>query len=39
MIEDGTVGQPNVIEGDSFSILTNHNGTDVNRFVSKFIDK
>lgn len=25
-------GQPNVLEGDEFSFLTNHNGTDVLRF-------
>lgn len=39
MIADDTTSQPNVIEGDTFSVLTNHNGTDVYRFPSKFIEK
>jgi hypothetical protein len=37
MIADDTTSQPNVIEGDTFSIFTNHNGTDVYRFPSRFI--
>ena len=39
MVSDDTVNQPNVIEGETFSILSNHNGTDVLRFPSKFIEK
>jgi hypothetical protein len=39
MISDDIVEQPNIINGDTFSILTNHNGTDVNRFISKFVKK
>ena len=34
-VAHGENEQPNVIEGDEFSILTNHNGTDVLRFISK----
>ncbi len=36
MVSDDTTNQPNVIEGDTFSILSNHNGTDVLRFPSTF---
>ena len=39
MVWDGEGGQPNVIPGDDFSILANHNGTDVIRYKSKFVKK
>jgi hypothetical protein len=39
MVADDGQNQPCVVDGDEFSILTNHNGTDVNRFQCKFIQK
>lgn len=36
MVSDSASGQPFVIEGDEFSILANHNGTDVMRYRSRF---
>ena len=35
-VADDAVSPPNVIAGDRFSILTNHNGTDVTRFTASF---
>ena len=37
MVADDDKGHPNVISGDDFSILTNHNGTDVSRFKTKIV--
>ena len=31
--------QPYVFDGDEFSLLTNHNGTDVARFKTKIIER
>ncbi len=31
--------QPNILEGDEFYILTNHNGTDVMRYAAKIVKK
>lgn len=39
IVSDDTDRQPNFIKGDGFSILTNHNGTDVSRFRSVFVEK
>lgn len=39
MVSDDADRQPNFIKGDEFSILTNHNGTDVMRWKSKFVEK
>ncbi len=39
MVRDGAQGQPNVIPGDEFSILSNHNGTDVIRYKARFTEK
>jgi hypothetical protein len=35
---DDAVSQPNVISGDTFSILSHHNGTDVDRYLVRFVD-
>ncbi len=35
MVSDEIDEQPNIIKGDSFSILTNHNGTSVMRYSAK----
>jgi hypothetical protein len=39
MVAEDDKNQPCVIDGDEFSILTNHNGTDVTRFKAKFAKK
>ncbi len=36
MVADDAVSQPNVVTGDTFSILSNHNGTDVARHLARF---
>jgi hypothetical protein len=33
------IHQPNVLDGDEFSILSNHNGTDVMRYAAKIVSK
>jgi hypothetical protein len=33
------INQPNVLNGDEFSILTNHNGTDVIRYAAKIVSE
>ena len=35
MVSDDIDEQPNVIKGDTFSILSNHNGTNVMRYAAK----
>ena len=35
LVADDAMGVPNVAQGDSFSILSNHNGTDVARFLAE----
>lgn len=35
MVSDDPDEQPNIIKGDTFSILTNHNGTNVMRYAAK----
>ncbi len=35
MVSDDKDEQPNVIQGDTFSVLTNHNGTNVMRYAVK----
>ena len=37
MIADGQHTLPQVIEGHTFSILTNHNGTDVVRYAAELV--
>jgi len=39
MIGNDPAGQPNVAEDDAFVILTNHNGTDVDCWEARFIEK
>ena len=39
MVSEDDKNQPCVIDGDEFSILTNHNGTDVTRHKAKFVKK
>ena len=39
MIGEDPTAQPCVVTGDEFAILTNHNGTDVKRFVGKITTK
>ncbi len=36
IVSDDAVSQPNSIPGDTFSILCNHNGTDVARYLARF---
>jgi hypothetical protein len=36
MVSEEVGTYPNVIEGDEFVILTNHNGTDVDRQNARF---
>ena len=38
-VSDDDFSQPNVITGDSFCILSNHNGTDVTCYQAKLINK
>ena len=33
------INQPNVLDGNEFSILSNHNGTDVIRYAAKIVSK
>jgi len=33
------INQPNVLNGDEFSILTNHNGTDVICYAAKIVSE
>jgi hypothetical protein len=33
------IHQPNVLDGNEFSILSNHNGTDVMRYAAKIVSK
>ena len=33
------INQPNVLNGDEFSILTNHNRTDVMRYAAKILSE
>ena len=39
MVADDKVNQPNIVVGDTFSILSNHNGTDVARHMARFWEK
>lgn len=39
IVSDDADVQPNIVVGDNFSILTNHNGTDVIRYPAKIIAK
>ena len=39
MVADDKVNQPNIVVGDTFSILSNHNGTDVARHMARFAEK
>lgn len=39
MVSDDDHNPPCVVEGDSFSFLTNHNGTDVLRYPARFVRK
>ncbi len=39
LCSDDKISPPNVVPDDGFSVLTNHNGTDVLRYKSKFIKK
>lgn len=39
MVADDTTSHPAVIAGDTFAILTNHNGTDVDHHKAKFVEK
>lgn len=35
IVSDDADGQPNIVKEDTFSILANHNGTDVKRYMAK----
>ena len=39
MVAEDNINQPCEIDGDEFSILSNHNGTDVMRYKAKFTEK
>ena len=39
LFPDDTVSAPNVLPSLSFSILNNHNGTDVTRYPARLIKK
>jgi hypothetical protein len=39
IVPDDTVSQPNILTSDRFSILNNHNGTDVERYSAKLVRK
>ena len=39
IVSDDADVQPNIVVGDNFSILTNHNGTDVMRYKTKITQK
>jgi hypothetical protein len=39
MKKHDAINQPNVLNGDEFSILTNHNGTDVIRYAAKIVSE
>ena len=39
MVAEDTKNQPCEIDGDEFSLLTNHNGTNVMRYKAKFAEK
>lgn len=38
-VSDGVTGQPNIVTSDEFSLLSNHNGTDVIRYKVKITEK
>ena len=39
MVPHGKTGSPFVVEGEEFSFLTNHNGTDVMRYPARWVKK
>ena len=39
LVPDGTKGQMNILTSDEFSLLSNHNGTDVVRYKVKIMEK
>jgi hypothetical protein len=39
IVPDDTVSQPNILTSDRFSILNNHNGTDVDRYAARLVRK
>ncbi len=39
MVDDSADTQPNVIQGDSLTVLTNHNGTDVMRYRAYLVSE
>lgn len=39
IVPDDTVSQPNILTSNKFSILNNHNGTDVDRYSAELIRK
>ena len=39
IVPDDTQAQPCVLTSDRFSILNNHNGTDVDRYATRLVRK
>ena len=39
LVADDTTSHPAVIKGDTFAVLSNHNGTDVDHYKARFIEK
>ena len=39
LVPEGKTGSPFLIPGDDFSVLLNHNGTDILRYPARFAAK